>query len=545
MITKIDGSVFLELMYSGIKYLDIHRDTLNDLNVFPVPDGDTGTNMSMTLKCGYAAANNTKSTLSEVSQVFSSAAVFGARGNSGVILSQFIKGLSEEFKGHDYADSTLLSRALANGCSYAYASVAKPMEGTMLTVIKDASNYLASSLPLASIDEAIDAFIYEAKRSLSRTPDLLPILKKAGVVDSGGAGIVYFFEGMKKYLLGEDIELSESISTNAPLDLSRFNKNTSFDYGYCVEGLIQLKMDVIDFDLEMFKKKISKLGNSIVASLERDKLKLHIHTKDLGRLMTFTQETGEFLTVKIDNMTVQNFQKQNEDTEQHKFLYSEEPSPSEFAVVAVAANPKMQKRFYDMGADVVILSDISPSSQDFLDAFGYTTARKILVFPNSSNSLLTSMQAASMYKKAKVFVLNSRSSVECFSALPLIDFDGDIDDAISTVNDTLSNLYQLSVYHALKDIKYGNKHISKDEFFVLSGNKILNIDTTLNDVTLKTVKQTLNKNDYSVVTVFYGDSIEDDYISILYEAIRALGFDIEIVFVPTYETVYSLSMTFE
>ena len=241
MTNKIDGSIFLEMVQSGIKNLSLNRDRLNDLNVFPVPDGDTGTNMLMTLKSGLDASKNHKKSLGDLSVNFASAVVFGARGNSGVILSQFFKGISEELKGKDEADTILLSKALSSGCVYAYASVAKPIEGTMLTVIKDASNKLASSIPLSSIDEAIDIFLEEAKASLDRTPELLPVLKKAGVVDSGGSGIVCFFEGVKKYLNGEEIDMAEETSKNEVLDLSIFDKNTAFDYGYCVEDLFSLR----------------------------------------------------------------------------------------------------------------------------------------------------------------------------------------------------------------------------------------------------------------------------------------------------------------
>ena len=196
MIKVIDGSLYTELIRSGIKNLERYRSTLNDLNVFPVPDGDTGTNMVMTLRYGYDAVKDQSGSLSEISKRFSSSAVFGARGNSGVIVSQFFKGVSEAFEGVEAADITTFALSLKSGYNSAYAAVAKPVEGTMLTVIKDASEALVSSLPLDSIESAVLLFLSEAKRSLARTPELLPILKKAGVVDSGASGIVYFFEGV-------------------------------------------------------------------------------------------------------------------------------------------------------------------------------------------------------------------------------------------------------------------------------------------------------------------------------------------------------------
>lgn len=372
MISKINGLYYTNLILYGIKNLERYRNVLNNLNVFPVPDGDTGTNMVMTLRYGYDTIKNKEGSLAEISQQFSSSAVFGARGNSGVIVSQFFKGLTEVFKDVKEADCEVFAKALQSGCKFAYASVSNPVEGTMLTVLKDASNAVIKSLPIQSINELIDVFLSNAKTSLANTPELLPILKKASVVDSGGSGIVYFFEGVKKCLNGEEIETTdaeEEIAVTEQIDLSIFNKDTDFYYGYCVEGLIQLKIDEKDFEFEAFKNKLAGYGNSVVVSLEGDKVKIHIHVKKLGNFMDFCQKYGEFLTIKIENMTVQNLQKEVLKQEAQKFLYNADREETDFAVIAVATNQQMQQCFFEMGADVVILSEIAPSSQDFMDAF--------------------------------------------------------------------------------------------------------------------------------------------------------------------------------
>ena len=490
MTTKITGSIYVKLLDSGIKNLNKHRDTINDLNVFPVPDGDTGTNMVMTLRYGYESLTDEAQSLQEIAKTFSTAAVFGARGNSGVIASQFFKGICEVLKKYDEADSVILSEALDSGCSYAYASVAKPVEGTMLTVIKDGSEAVRSALPLDTIDEAIKIFLSAARISLENTPNLLPILKKAGVVDSGACGIVYFFEGVEKFLAGETVEYGDSLSESEYIDLTKFNKDTVFDYGYCTEGLIQLKMDTDDFDYQRFESDLLKLGNSVATSLEGDKVKLHIHTKNLGRLLGYCQTYGEFLTIKIENMTVQNMQKENPVEEPHevqKYLYNKDSVVSAFAVVAVATNEEMQRLLFEMGADVVILSEISPSSQEFIEAFELIDSQEILVFPNSPNSILTSMQAASLNKKARITVLNSRSLAECYSALAMIDFSSSVLNAINTVNDALANAYEISVYHATRDVKYGSRKIKRNEFFALCDKELLEVTGTLEETTLKSI----------------------------------------------------------
>lgn len=548
MIQKIDGSCYIDLMHSGIKNLERYRSKLNDLNVFPVPDGDTGTNMVMTLRSGYEAIKNQSASVSDISGRFSSAAVFGARGNSGVIVSQFFKGLSEGLKGLDYASPDDFANALQNGCKFAYASVAQPVEGTMLTVIKDASAAVMKELPLQSINSVIDIFLLEARVSLARTPDLLPILKKASVVDSGGSGIVCFFEGVKKHLNGEEIEnAEEAVSTGEYVDLSMFNKDTDFKYGYCCESLLQLKMDVCDFDHKTFKATLMELGESVVSSLEGDKVKLHVHVKQLSPLMEYCQRYGEFLTIKIENMSVQNLQKESEEKEKEikKFLYDEDREPSETAVIAVASNQYMQECFFNMGADVVILSEIAPSSQDFMDAFEIASSKNIIVFPNSANSILSAMQAGSLYKKSKVTVLNSRSIAECYAILSILDFEGTVDEAITLANDTLSSIYQFSIYQAVRDVKYGDRSIDKNDFFALSNSKILDVEDTLEAITLHTIDGILKKQDYEVITLFYGKSVSDEYIESLVEKLNEMGHDAEFATVSTFETLYDITVTFE
>ena len=545
MIKRIDGPCYKEFLFSGIKNLEIHRGILNDLNVFPVPDGDTGTNMVMTLRYGYDTVKEQSGTLSEISDKFSSSAVFGARGNSGVIVSQFFKGLSSAFANSESADPELFAFALQSGCGHAYASVSKPVEGTMLTVIREAAKAVSESLPLPCVEAAVDIFLKTARVSLANTPNLLPILKKANVVDSGASGIVYFFEGVRKYLNGEPIEETEDTVAETHIDLSLFNRHTRFDYGYCVEGLLQLKIETSDFDHERFNNKLSEYGDSAVSSLEGDKVKLHVHVKKLAPLMEYIQKLGELLTVKIENMTVQNVSKEGAPRDEQKFLYSTEREPGSFAVVAVAPNSYMQQCFFDMGADVVILSEIAPSSQEFMDAFKLTASKKILVFPNSANSILSSMQAGSLYKNAQVRVLNCRSVPECYSVLSVMDFEQDVSDAVESANSILADTYQYSVYRAVKDVNYESKSIRRNEFFALSGKTLLNVRDTLEDAVLDTADKALKERGADIVTVYYGKDISPDYIELLTEKLEALGDGVEVVAVSTFETSYDITVTLE
>ena len=546
MLTKINGSQYLELLSSGVENVDRHTKELNDLNVFPVPDGDTGTNMAMTMKQGLAAASESERELPEIAAGFSTAAVFGARGNSGVIVSQFFKGISEGLCGLDEADAETIHRALACGVRRAYAAVAKPVEGTMLTVLREATDALGKALPLESVDEAVEIFLASARESLSRTPTLLPILKKAGVVDSGAAGIVYFFDGVSRHLRGEELEERES-GTPEPvrINLAAFNRDTKFEYGYCVEGLLQITREPCDFDFAEFREKLESRGESVVASSEGDKLKIHIHTKKLGRVMDLCQDFGEFLTLKIENMTVQNIERRMEEEREEKYLYDPEREIGEFATVAVATSSRMQRMLFDMGADVVILSEVAPSSQEFMEAFALTSAENIVVFPNSSNSILSSMQASSLYKKARVRVLNSRTTQECYAALSVLDFDADADSAVAQFNSVISGLTEAFLYHAVKDATFGRAHINKNEFFSISDGRILAVDVSLEKVAQRTADKLLAKREASVLTLFYGKDIAEGFVESIATRLGESAPGLEIASVASDETAYSIAMIFE
>ena len=545
MILKIDNLIFIDLIESGIKNLDFHRNIVNDLNVFPVPDGDTGTNMVMTLKYGYEAIKNKNASLGEVMSTFATGTVFGARGNSGVIISQFFKGIQEAIKEKEEINCKVFALALGSGVNFAYQAVSKPVEGTVLTVLKDATKAVIDKLPIDNFDYLFEVFVDAAKKSLNNTPELLPILKKAGVVDSGGAGMVYFFEGILKYLNGEEIAQSKEEVKEEYIDLSLFNKDTKFEYGYCIEGLLQLTIDIESFNLKEFNQQLSKIGKSIVTTLETDKVKLHVHSDKIADVTTICQLYGEFLRIKIENMTVQNIQNNSIVANDVKLLYNEEQIEADFAIVSVANNSLMQQKLFEIGSDVVIKSEIAPSSQDFIDAFECVKAKRILVFPNSSNSILTSMKAGSMYKKSKVTVLNCRSVVECYASLLMIDFDDTIDNAITSVHDTISRLYQLSIYQANKDFKFGKKMVKENEFFALSNNKIINVSSTLDNITIDTVKDILSNNNYSVITLYYGNEITEEYINYILDLIIKLNLDVEVATVCTNELLYCLTITFE
>lgn len=541
---RINGPAYRDMIRYGLYHLDAHRAAVNDLNVFPVPDGDTGTNMVMTVKNGLRSIEGNEGSLSKVSYGFAHAAVFGARGNSGVILSQFFRGLAAGFAGCDEADCAALSRALDMGCAYAYGAVAKPVEGTLLTVLKDAADAVRENLPtLRSIDEAVAMLTAVAKVSLEHTPSLLPILKKAGVVDSGGAGAVYFFDGIRKYLNGEPMTAPAEVSTETEtdfVDYALFDRHSDFSLGYCTELLLQLTVAEEEFAYNDFLTCLKDLGESVVTSFEGDKVKVHIHTATPEAVMAYCHRFGEFLTVKVENMSVQHT------GQTERILCSPTEEDATLAVVAVAPNQKLQRMLADMGADAVILSEEAPASQDFLDAFDRITAENILVFPNSSNSILSAMQAGSMYKRAKVTVLNCRSIAECYASLPLIDFgDPHIHATVSAIHDAIGHLYEVSVAHASKSVRYGDRQIVKNDYFAMAGDEVLFVGDGFAEVAYRTLEKVLAEGEWDVVTLFYGKNRSEAEMEALARAVRGLSDCTEVCAISTLDPVYDLVITFE
>ena len=543
MIKTITASSYKSMLDYGIKNLEKHIKKVNDLNVFPVPDGDTGTNMVMTMKNGYASIPEGANTLSETAQGFANGVVFGARGNSGVIVSQFFNGISKCFKEHTEADIKLLSKALDMGVEYAHKAVSKPVEGTILTVMRESSEKVRSSVDaFENINQAVDTLLRTAKISLDNTPNLLPVLEKAGVVDSGGAGLVYFFEGVKKYLDGEQIDASSSemVESVQSIDYTAFNRNSSFELGYCTEALIQLTDGKDNFDYTEFVSRLEGLGDSIVTSFDVDKVKVHIHTKNPEHVLAYCHSFGEFLTLKIENMSVQHTQRTK------KYLCGEINENCSFACVAVAPDPIVQGMFVEMGVDCCILSAESPSSSEFIEAFKHTGAKEILVFPNTSNSILSAMQAASLYKGAKVTVLNCRSVAECYASLAIVDFDSeDTREIVESVNETVRNIYVVSVVKASKNVTYGNQSIVKNEFFALADKDILVTGNGLESVAVQTVLQVTKSRDCGVLTVFCGKNVSKQQLDGFVEAVNSLGLCIEIYIVPTEDRIHDLTLSFE
>lgn len=426
----LSGSLFAKMIKNGAANLYANRSVVNDLNVFPIPDGDTGDNMYMTIDSG-ATGLAAEGSLEEISRQVANGMLLGARGNSGVILSRIFAGIATGFKGAQEGDITVLSDAFSAGVSEAYNAVATPVEGTILTVYKDAVNYAAANVSSEStIESYFEDLIFELRRSLEKTPEQLPVLKEAGVVDSGGAGFVYIAEGMNDALAGIELRGGE-ISESKKVDISGFTSESVMEFGYCTEFLLRLqssKVSVEDFDVSSFIDELGAIGESIVAFKDDSILKVHVHSMTPGKVLEYCQKYGEFLTMKIENMMLQH----NEATVENRFTVSAAAPHKRYGIVAVAAGEGMKELFVSLAVDKVVDGgqSMNPSSADFLSAFEQINAETILVYPNNGNIILTAQQAAKLYDKAEIRVLPSKTVGEGYASISMLDLSSEDTDAI-------------------------------------------------------------------------------------------------------------------
>lgn len=541
MITKIDGVSFRNMVDYAVRNLNKHCNIVNQLNVFPVPDGDTGTNMVTTIHRGLLAVEESLIDLPSISRKFSRSVVFEARGNSGVIMSQFLKGMAEEFHDVEQVDGERFIAGLERGVKCAYSAVANPVEGTMLTVLRDATEAVKAEYDgTQSVDRIVDCFVVHARISLENTPELLPVLKESGVVDSGGAGVVYLFEGMKKFFDGEDIESSDPAVQSASVDYDQFGPESRFDYGYCTELLLQLLHGRESFDADDFRRSLEQIGDSLVISVQGDKVRVHVHTMYPEQAFALCHRYGEFLHLKVENMSVQHTDRER------RILCAKEKSSSAFSVVAVAGDYAMQKLFLEMGADVAICGIDGTSTKDYIDAFEKVDTDHIFVFPNSNDAILSAVQAKSMYKGARITVINSRSLAECYAALPAIDFaEQDVDRVEDEITKIITNIYVVSVAKRKTSVTHGEHSIHRNEFYSFSGKELIAIGKDLEDTVVQTIDKVLRRMDKEIITIFYKRSLPYELIERIVDDVQALGCCAEIFAVATDTLASEMSVSFE
>lgn len=505
----IDGGRLRELFLSGYRNLKKNMTTINDLNVFPVPDGDTGTNMVHTFGGGIENASENKN-VGEYMCALSRATLLSARGNSGVIFSQFVSGMARGLEGKDEICFKDLDLAFSLAREDAYKSIMTPTEGTILTIISDCSKFLSENADsYLDFKSGFAAIVECAKISLAKTPDLLPVLKEAGVVDSGGAGLVCFFEGIYAALCGIEVEdIGEVVGAAAPsISAGDFGPDSVMEYGYCTEFILQLmnaKTDIAAFSKEEFVAPLEEMGNSIVAVVNNGIVKIHIHTFTPEKVLEYARHFGEFVTIKIENMSVQHSEFDAPEKEKVHYKY---------AIVATASGKGIIDYFYGIGATAVIDGGQTnnPSVEAFLDAFNSFDAEHIIVLPNNSNIILTANQAAQIYKGAEVHVIPTKSIVEGYSALSMMNLWCDsVEELISDMSSGLSSVTTAYVTTATRDTIMNGVDIKKDSYIALKNKDILFCGEDKTELAKRLIDKVVSEEEKEIIIVFYGESVSLD-----------------------------------
>ena len=525
-MNKLNVSQFKEMIRSGCANLENHAAEINTLNVFPVPDGDTGTNMSMTFSNGYQEAMKCSSdSISDVAKAFSRGLLMGARGNSGVITSQIFRGFYQHIEGKTEIETVDVSQAFENGARVAYKAILKPVEGTILTVIREASWYANHDFETEpfELETYFDKLVKYSAESLERTPEYLPVLKEVGVVDSGGAGLLKILEGFKAYIDGHPFDFSqekEEIETNPALMLD------NEEFGYCTEFIIRLDENIVNtFDEKILKKKLTDMGGeSLVVVKDEDLVKVHVHTLKPGDALNIGQRYGEFIKLKIENMQEQHSTIiAKAGTEPKKPKQAEEKpvekvkkDPQKYGIVAVAAGEGVTKLFYDLGADVVVSGGqtMNPSTEDFVKVVNELDhCENIFIFPNNSNIILAAKQTQSVLSDRKIYVMETKSVQAGLSAVGMFNKQGEVDEVISDLQDVIDNVDASSVTYAIKDTVYEGVEVKEGDFIAIAHKGIVASGKDRKKVVFELLDKLFENDEKELITLIVGEDKDDEEVS--------------------------------
>ena len=546
--TVLDGILFARLLRGGAANLKANVTTVNDLNVFPIPDGDTGDNMFLTINSGAAAAGEGSESLSQTAGKAASGMLLGARGNSGVILSRIFAGLAKGFEGIASADVRAVARAFESGVSEAYGAVSVPVEGTILTVLKDSVTAANGNIADDSTLESYFAdFNSELKESLERTPDLLDVLKEAGVVDSGGAGLGYIIEGMINALDGAEVSLEAPAAAQAKsVDLDAFGTDSVLEFGYCTEFLLRLqssKIDIDNFNADELISYLNSVGESVVCFREGTVVKVHVHTMTPGNIINHMQRYGEFLTFKMENMTLQH----NENHMQEKFAPKVNKPHKPFGVVSVAAGSGIKDAFISLGCDVVVDGgqSMNPSAEDMIAAFNEINADVIFVFPNNSNIIMTANQAAQLYDGAEVRVVPTKTIGEGYAAISMMDTTvGDTDAVIADLEEVIAGVVTGMVSRAVRDAEMNGVAVKKDDFIGFAGDTVYTDSPDRNTAAIE-LCEAAKAQRYDIMLLVCGADATEAEAQALYNELHNKYRRTEIVMIDGGQPVYDYIIILE
>ena len=554
-MSKITTSLLQEMVEAAATRLGKQAEYVNSLNVFPVPDGDTGTNMGMTMDNGAkAVSDQTASTVGEVGQILSKGLLMGARGNSGVITSQLFRGFGQSIKGKIELDGKDLASAFQSGVEVAYKAVMKPVEGTILTVSRGAAT--AAIKKAESTDDAVEvmrAALEGAKAALAKTPEMLPVLKEVGVVDSGGQGLVFIYEGFLSALTGEYIAsedfqatpatMTEMINAEHHKSVAGHVATEDIKFGYCTEIMVALKQGptyVKDFDYEEFRNYLSNLGDSLLVVNDDEIVKVHVHTEDPGLVMQEGLKYGALVKVKVDNMRNQH----DAQVQKEEAVQTEQSAPKDFALITVVAGDGLADIFKSQGVDYVISGGqtMNPSTEDIVKAIEQVNAKNVIILPNNKNIFMAAQSAAEVVD-VNAAVVETRTVPQGFTSLLAFDPSQSIEANVEAMTASLSDVTSGSVTLAVRDTTIDGLEIHENDILGMVDGKILVSTPDMDQALLDTFDKMIDE-DSEIVMIYVGEEGNKEQAQTIADKLEAVHEDIEVEIFqgdqPVYPYIFSV-----
>ena len=545
VIKTVDASLVKKMFLAGASNIESKKEYINELNVFPVPDGDTGTNMSMTIMSAAREVSAMENpTMDDLAKAISSGSLRGARGNSGVILSQLFRGFTREIKGYDTLDVTIIANAVSHAAETAYKAVMKPKEGTILTVAKGAAK---RAMELVGETDDIVYFVEEVlkymKEVLAQTPEMLPVLKTAGVVDSGGQGLVEVIEGIYFALIGKEINMNIPMPSAKPnLDAVASSggakvEDVDIKFGYCTEFIIMLEKKFDHNDEISFKAYLESIGDSIVCVADDDIVKIHVHTNDPGLAIQKALTYGSLTRMKIDNMREEHNERfgnsaaetKTDSEEENKVTVSEMMEKKKVGFIAVSVGDGLNEIFEELGADYIIKGGqtMNPSTEDMLNAIDNINAENIFILPNNGNIILAAEQAKSIVEDKNIVVVPTKTIAQGITSMITYVEDCTVEENLEAMTEAISNVKTGQVTYAVRDTELDGKVIKQDDIMGIGDKVIEAVGKDISDVTCELIDKMVDE-DSELISVYYGEDIKEEDAKALVEKLEEKYSDIEV-----------------
>lgn len=537
-MNEIKAKDFKMMIAAGRSHLEKNAEYVNSLNVFPVPDGDTGTNMNLTFTSGAKSVKSSQEEhVGQLSKSLGKGLLMGARGNSGVILSQLFRGFSKAIESIEVLDAKALAKAFKGGVDSAYSAVMKPVEGTVLTVARESADAgIKASETTNNVIEVMEAVLEESKASLKRTPELLPVLKEVGVVDSGGQGLVYIYEGFLSALTGEEIiEDDDKADLDSLIEVEHqqsgvhdFVNTEDIEFGYCTEIMVRIgEGDTVtdEFDYDEFRNYLNNLGDSLLVVADDEIIKVHVHTETPGEVMNYGQKFGSLIKIKVDNMREQHSELSSETKNQ---LVKQSVEKKDIAVIAIAAGDGIAELFKSIGVDYVLTGGqtMNPSTEDIVRAMNEVPAKAYILLPNNKNIFMAANQAVDV-SEAEAQVIETRTIQQGLVAMLGFMEDQSLEENIEAMTEEVEYVVSGQITNAIRDTEINGVLIKKDDYMGIIDGDIKLCDSDLFEALKNTIENMLSE-DSEMITVIYGEHVEEETAESMIEKLNELFEDYEI-----------------